>query len=76
MRPTARTNQEAQAQLALDVLHARAISLRAELAGLRGAGANTQGIGARINVRSGSFVQMQEMICGGRFILQSSHRLS
>lgn len=35
MKPPARTNQEAQAQLALDVLHARAISLRAELAGLR-----------------------------------------
>src|SRR5688572_3932141 len=35
---------------------------------LFGAGANTQGIGARIHVRSGSFVQMQEMICGGRYL--------
>ena len=35
---------------------------------LRGAGANTHGIGARVRVRQGSFVQEQEIICGGRYL--------
>lgn len=35
---------------------------------LRGIGLNTSGIGAEIQVRSGGFVQHQEMISGGRYL--------
>jgi enediyne biosynthesis protein E4 len=35
---------------------------------LRGSGANTRGIGARITVRGGPVVQTQEMIAGGRYL--------
>jgi len=35
---------------------------------LRGARGNTRGIGARITVRGGPFVQSQEMIAGGRYL--------
>ncbi|KAB2654413.1 MAG: CRTAC1 family protein, partial [Verrucomicrobia bacterium] len=35
---------------------------------LRGAGGNTQGIGARIKVRGGPVEQTQEMIAGGRYL--------
>ena len=35
---------------------------------LRGAKGNTRGIGARITVRGGPYVQSQEMIAGGRYL--------
>jgi hypothetical protein len=35
---------------------------------LRGEGANTQGIGARIKLVGGGITQSQEMICGGRYL--------
>jgi enediyne biosynthesis protein E4 len=35
---------------------------------LRGAGANTRGIGSRITVRGGPVVQSQEMVSGGRYL--------